>query len=186
VGRKLEQMITFGTMPERIALNYRMTAVTAAIAGVQFRRTPGYVDICMRSAEHYNAAVADTPLIQAQANPPGRVNTYHLWSATYEGDAQGLPMDDFIKVCEEKGFGCMWRYIQKAPYLFEVFQKPVAFGRGCPMQCPLRLRDAMYQPGRCPNAEDIMSKLLLVWTGGDPDAHKVSADKLREAVEAVG
>ena len=44
----------------------------------------------------------------------------------------------------------------------------------------------MYQPGRCPNAEDIMSKLLLVWTGGDPEAHKVSAERLREAVEAVG
>ncbi len=185
VGQRLEQMITFGTMPDRIALNYRITAVMAAIAGVQFKRAPGYVDICMRSAEHYNAAVADTDLIRAQVTPPGRVNTYHLWAATYEGDSQGLPLDDFIKVCEEQGFSCMWRYIGKAPYLFDVFQKPVAFGRGCPMQCPLRLRDVAYTPGLCPNAEDIMSKLALVWTGGDPDSHQAAADKLRAAIEAV-
>lgn len=185
VGKRLEQMITFGTMPERIALNYRITAVMAAIAGVQFKRTPGYVDICIRSAEHYNAAVADTNLILAQVTPPERVHTYHLWAATYEGDAKGLPMDDFIKVCEEKGFSCMWRYIQKAPYLYDVFQRPVAFGRGCPMQCPLRLRDVAYAPGLCPNAEDIMSKLLLVWTGGDPDAHKRAADNLRAAIDTL-
>jgi perosamine synthetase len=185
IGQRLSQMVTFGTMPERIALNYRMTGVIAAIAGVQLRRVPGYVDICMRSAEHYNAAVADTPLIQAQVNPPGRVNTYHLWAATFEGDSRGLPFDDFIKVAEEKGFACYWRYIQKAPYLYDVFQEPVAFGRGCPMQCPLRLRDAMYEPGHCPNAEDIMSKLLLMGTGGDVSAHEASAEKLRETIAAV-
>jgi hypothetical protein len=113
------------------------------------------------------------------------VHTYHLWAATYEGDAKGLPMDDFIRVAGEKGFSCMWRYIQKPPYLFDVFQKPVAFGRGCPMQCPLRLRDAQFAPGRCPNAEDIMSKLLLVWTGGDPDAHATAAERLQAAIAAV-
>ena len=185
VGRRLNEMITFGTMPDRVALNYRMTAVIAAIAGVQFKRLPSYVDICMRSAEHYNAAVADTDLIAAQVTPPGRVNTYHLWAATYEGESKGLPLDDFVRVAEEKGFSCMWRYIQKAPYLYDVFQQPVAFGRGCPMKCPLRLRDAMYEPGHCPNAEDIMSKLALVWTGGDPDSHEAAAAKLREAVEAA-
>lgn len=186
LGRRMTEMITFGTMPERIALNYRMTAIIAAIAGVQFRRAPGYVDICMESAGHYNAAVAGTELIQAQVTPPDRVNTYHLWAATYEGDRLGLPFDDFIRLAEEKGFSCYWRYIAKAPYLFEVFQQPVAFGRGCPTHCPLRLRDAMFQPGRCPNAEEIMSRLLLMGTGGDPEAHRAAADRLREAVEAAG
>ena len=185
IGQRLTEMVTFGTMPERIALNYRMTAVIAAIAGVQFRRVPGYVDICIRAAEHYNAAVADTPLIQAQVNPPGRVNTYHLWAATFEGESQGLSLDDFIKVAEEKGFSCYWRYIQEPPYLYDVFQKPVAFGRGCPMRCPLRLRDAMYEPGRCPNAEAIMSKLLLLSTAGEVSSHETAAEKLREAIAAV-
>jgi dTDP-4-amino-4,6-dideoxygalactose transaminase len=185
IGTRLDQMITFGTMPERIALNYRMTAVMAAIAGVQFSRTPMYVDICMRSAAHYNEALADTHLVRPQYTPDNRVNTCHLWAATWEGDAQGLPFDDLIRVAEEKGFSCMWRYLGKAPYLFDVFQEPIAFGRGCPMKCPLRLRDVSYEPGICPNAEDIMSKIMLVWTGGDPDGHRASADILREAVDAV-
>ena len=185
VGQRLTEMVTFGTMPERIALNYRMTAVIAAIAGVQFRRVPGYVDLCVRAAEQYNAAVAGTPLIQAQTTPPGRINTYHLWAATFEGEAQGLSFDDFIRVAEEKGFSAYWRYIENPPYLYDVFQQPVAFGRGCPMRCPLRLRDAMYEPGRCPNAEDIMSKLLLVYTGGEPSAHEAAADRLHEAIAAV-
>jgi len=185
IGERLTDMITFGTMPRRIALNYRMTAVIAAIAGVQFKRTPHYVDLCVRAAAHYNQAVAGGPLIAPQVTPPGRVNTYHLWAATFEGEDQGLPFDDFIKVAAEKGFSCMYRYIQKAPYLYDVFREPRAFGRGCPTQCPLRVRDAMFEPGRCPNAEDIMSKLLLVWTGGDPDAHQAAADNLHAAIEAV-
>lgn len=186
LGERMAEMITFGTMPERLALNYRMTAVTAAIAGVQFKRLPGYVDICQRSAAAYNEACGDGSLIQPQSNPPGRVNTYHLWTATFEGDRQGLDFDDFIRVATEKGFSCAWRYLGKAPYLFDVFQKPVAFGRGCPMQCPLRLRDARYEPGRCPNAEEIMSRLLLTGTGGDVDAHQAQAEKLHETIEAFG
>ena len=185
IGEGLKEMITFGTMPKRIALNYRMTAVIAAIAGVQFRRTPHYVDICMRSAQHYNAAVTGSPLIAPQATPAGRVNTYHLWAATFEGEAVGLSFDEFIRVAEEKGFGCMWRYIGRAPYLYDVFQGPRAFGRGCPMACPLRARDGMYEEGRCPNAEDIMSKLLLVWTGGDPDIHEAAATRLHDTIAAV-
>ena len=185
IGEKLEEMITFGTMPKRIALNYRMTAVIAAIAGVQFGRTPHYVDICVRSARHYNSAVAGSPLIVPQFTPAGRVNTYHLWAATFEGEQGGLGFDEFIRAAEEKGFSCMWRYIRKAPYLYDVFQGPRAFGRGCPMACPLRARDGMYGEGRCPNAEDIMSKLLLVWTGGDPDTHEAAAASLHEAIAVV-
>jgi dTDP-4-amino-4,6-dideoxygalactose transaminase len=173
-------------MPRHIALNYRMTAVTAAIAGVQFRRTPGYVDTCIRSAAHYNEAVSGSALIVPQRTPPDRTNTYHLWAATYEGDRLGLSFDEFQRLAEDRGFGCMWRYIQQAPYRYEVFQEPRAFGRGCPTRCPLRQRDAMFGEGQCPNAEDIMSRLLLVWTGGNPDDHARAAGKLREAIEAAG
>lgn len=186
VGKRLEQMITFGTMPERIALNYRITAVMAAIAGVQFRRTPQYVEMCVEAARQYNQAVAGSPLITPQAVPPNRVHTYHLWAATYEGDRQGLDFDDFIRLAQEHGFDCAWRYIQKPPYLFEVFQEPRAFGRGCPTHCPLRARDAMFYPGLCPNAEDIMSRLLLVWTGGDSEAHVRAAENLHAALQAAG
>jgi len=185
VGKRLEEMVTFGTMPERVALNYRMTAVIAAIAGVQFKRTPEYVDICVRSAAHYNAAVADTDLVAAQFVPEGRVNTYHLWAGTYQGDEKGLPMDDFIRICGEVGFSSYWRYIQKAPYLYDVFSEPKAFGRGCPTQCPLRARDAMYSEGQCPNAEWVMAHLLLNGTGGDPDYHAAAAESLRKAIDVA-
>lgn len=185
IGRRLEEMISFRMMPLRMALNYRMTAVTAAIAGVQFKRTPGYVDICIRSAKHYNEAVAGTDLVVPQVIPEGRVSAYHLWAATFEGERRDLSFDEFQRVAKEHGFSCGWRYIGKAPYLFDVFQQPVAFGRGCPMHCPLRARDVPYPEGLCPNAEEIMSRLLLTGTGGDPDDHARAAERLRRVIDAV-
>ncbi len=183
IGERLNEMITFGTMPKRIALNYRMTAVTAAIARVQLKKTPGYIDICVKSAQHFNDAVADTDLIVPQFVPEGRVNTYHLWAATYEGDDKGLSYDEFQRIAGEQGVNFMWRYIQKPPYLHDVIRQPIAFGRGCPLSCPLRARDAMYYEGLCPNAEEIMSRLMLAYTGGDPDVNAQTAEKLHKAIE---
>ncbi len=185
VGRRMNEMVTFGTMPKRIALNYRMTEVTAAIARVQLKKTPGYIDICIKSAGYYNDAVADTDLIVPQFVPEGRVNTYHLWASTYEGDEQGLSFDEFQRIAEEHDVSFMWRYIQKVPYLHDVIRQPIAFGRGCPIECPLRARDAMYYEGLCPNAEEIMSRLMLTSTGGNPDDHARTAENLRKAIEAA-
>ncbi|HJN18890.1 MAG TPA: DegT/DnrJ/EryC1/StrS family aminotransferase [Armatimonadota bacterium] len=183
VGERINDMVTFGTMPSRVALNYRITEVMSAIAKVQLGKTPGYVDICVRSANQFNDAVAGSPLIAPQITPEGRVNTYHLWAATYEGDDQGLPYDDFQRIAAEQGVNFMWRYIQQAPYLFDVIREPVAFGRGCPTQCPLRARDISYDEGTCPTAELIMDRIMLAYTGGDPDANAVTADGLRKALE---
>ncbi len=160
-----------------------MTAVTAAIARVQLKKTPGYIDICVKSAQHFNDAVADTDLIVPQFVPEGRVNTYHLWAATYEGDDKGLSYDEFQRIAGEQGVNFMWRYIQKPPYLHDVIRQPIAFGRGCPLSCPLRARDAMYYEGLCPNAEEIMSRLMLAYTGGDPDVNAQTAEKLHKAIE---
>jgi perosamine synthetase len=182
---KLDEMIGFGTMPRRISLNYRMTQVIAAIAGVQFKRAKGYVDMGVAAGELYNAAVADSPLIAEQVTPAGRVHTYHLWGATYEGDKHGLPFEEFKRIGEENGWVGWWGYISKVPYLHDVIGKPLAFGRGCPTACPQRGRDAMYEEGTCPNAEEIMPRFLLVWTGGDPVVHEQAADALRKTVEAA-
>ena len=186
VGTRLEEMVTFGTMPSRIALNYRITEVTAAIARVQLAKTPSYVDICVRSAKQFSRAVHGNALIREQAVPAERVNTYHLWAATYEGEDKGLSYDEFQRIAGEHGVHFMWRYIQKPPYLHDVIRKPNAFGRGCPVACPLRSRDAMYYEGACPTAEHIMSRLMLAYTGGDPDANAKIAENFHSALAAAG
>jgi hypothetical protein len=164
---------------------HHFSEVTSAIARVQLRTTPGYIDICVRSAEQFNEAVAGSDLVRPQAVPEGRVNTYHLWAATYEGDDQDLSYDDFQRIASQQGVNFMWRYIQEPPYLHDVIRQPVAFGRGCPIECPLRGRDAMYEKGTCPTAELIMSRLMLGHTGGDPDVNAKTADALARALEVV-
>ena len=34
-----------------------------------------------------------------QAGPEGRVNTYHIWTAIFEGDDHGISQEDFTSVC---------------------------------------------------------------------------------------
>ena len=55
----------------------------------------------------------------------------------------------------------------------------------CPWDCPAYGRRIEYRPGLCPNAEDIMSRFLLVGTGGDPDHHARAADNLHSAIQAA-
>ncbi len=171
---------TFGTIPSRIGWNYRLNEVVAAIGLVQLKRARHYVDICVESAGHYNAAVAGFEhLVAPQHVPAGRVNTYHIWAGLFEGDKAGVDYATFKQAHVDAGLSLNWGYIQKVAYLHPTIAEPVGYGKGCPRTCPYADRNPVYAPGLCPEAEDMMPRLILVGTGGDPDNHRRTAEKWR-------
>ena len=171
------------TFPE-LMWNYRMSELVAAVALVQLKRARTYVQQGIAAGKIYNDAVADIPWIRPQHCPPDRDNVYHLWAATFEGDRQGVDRATFARELEsvkiKGGFGL--GYIQKPAYLHDVIRKPLAYKHGCPIRPPYyQGRNANYENGLCPIAEDLMPRLILISTVGAPDDHRRNAEALRRA-----
>ena len=141
-----------------------------------------YVQQGIAAGNIYNQAVADISWIRPQHTPRDRTNVYHLWAATFEGDAHGIERTDFERALAgvkiKGGFGL--GYIQKPAYLHDVIRKPLAYKNGCPTHPPYYSGSAVrYEPGLCPVAEDLMPRLLLISTVGSVDDHRANADALR-------
>ncbi len=162
----MEEMITFGTVPARLGWNYRMNELVAAVGRVQLRRAPEYVRMCQRAAAHYNEAVAGCEWLVPQAGRPGRVNAYHIWTAIFEGEDQGISREQFTGACAEQGLSVRLGYIHRPAYAHE----PIA--------------QYLDEEPHCPVAEHLMPRLLMFGTGGDPQAHVVNAEKLAAVVDS--
>ena len=181
---RVRQFITFSTVPPALAWNYRMNELTAAVGRVQLTRAKDYVRYCQENARLYNEAVEGCEWIVPQATPEGRENAYHIWAAAFYGDRCGISIDQFRERCEQVGVSLSIGYIGKPAYLQPVINQPVAYGRGCPVQCPLGA-GVRYEEGLCPNAEELMGRLILIGAGGEREGHEANAEKLRQVIEAV-
>jgi dTDP-4-amino-4,6-dideoxygalactose transaminase len=166
----------------RLMWNYRLNEIVAAVGLVQLRRTQGYVESAIANAQLYSEAVKDAAWIRPQFVPSDRTHTYHIWTAAFEGEQSGIPLEQFKAAIADRGVGVNIGYIQKAPYLYDVYTAPLTYGRGCPMACPLQVSEAQYVEGQCPVAEDLMPRLLLIGTGGERSKHQENAEKLHEVI----
>ncbi len=160
----VNEMNTFGTVPPRLGWNYRMNEVVAAIGRVQLTRARGYVDMCIEGAAQYSKAVEGCEWLLPQINRPGRVNTYHIWTAIFEGDKYGISKEDFLQATADKGLGWSMGYIERPAYAHDCIAK------------------YLDREPYCPVAEYLMPRLLLTSTGGDPQSHVENAEKLAEVI----
>ena len=181
VKEAMYEVCHFGTIPARLSWNYRMNELIAAVGIVQLGRAKGYVDQCVANAEALSAAVADFEWIVPQHVPEDRTNAWHIWTALFEGDKVGIDYDEFKAACQEAEVSVNFGYIGKPAYLHDTLREPIAYGKGCPVYCPHAARKVVYEEGLCPVAEDIMPRLMLVYTGGDKDAIAAGAEKLHAA-----
>ena len=83
LNEQMRAIITFGAAPVRVANNYRMTELTAAVARVQMRRARGYVAEDRASAQLYAAAVEGCAWLRPQQAGADSVHSYHLWVAAF-------------------------------------------------------------------------------------------------------
>jgi len=182
----MNEICTFGTVPARIGWNYRMNEVVAALGIVQLGRARGYVERCVANAEALCEGVADFDWIVPQEVKPDRTSAWHIWTALFEGDKRGIDYDGFKAACQEEGVPVSFGYIGKPAYLQDTLREPKGYGRGCPVYCPHAAREVKYEEGLCPVAEDIMPRLMLIYTGGETEYFRSAAEKLHRAVARFG
>ncbi len=166
----------------RLVWNYRLNELVSAVGLVQLGRARGYVESGIANAQIYSDLVRDVEWIGQQHVPEDRTNSYHIWAGTFEGDEYGVSYDQFKAAVEEAGVNVMVGYIQTAPYLYPMYTEPLTYGRGCPIACPLQMRQMEYKEGLCPVAEALMPRILLIGTVGSREMHRENAEKLHQAI----
>ncbi len=160
----MQEMTTFGTVPARLGWNYRMNELVAAVGRVQLTRAREYVAMCRRSAAAYNRAVEGCEWLVRQADRPGRENTYHIWTAVFEGEQFGISCEQFEQALADHGLTLRLGYIGRPAYAHECIAQYLK-----------------HEPW-CEVAEHLMPRLVLVGTGGDPAAHEQAAERLAAVI----
>ncbi len=178
---------TFYSVAHGLHYNYRMNEQTAAIGLGQLQKAKAYVEELMEIGQMYNQAVADCPWLRAQSGPPEAVHTYHLWGCRFKGDAHGLSLEDFKRVLEEEKCSLSIGYTGMPAYKHPLIAQRLGYGKGCPLDCPLYQGPGnRYPDGLCPEAEDLMGRIVLAYTFGPKHEQQANAARLHTAAERLG
>jgi perosamine synthetase len=160
---------SFGRIPASLSWNYQMSGLVAALSIAQWPRVPDYVAEDMAYAKQYTQAVGNSPLLVPQRVLPGNVSSYHIWAAVFKGDEHGVAYEDFMG--KLRGFGGDYFLPSFIPtgtfglapspvYKYPIFREPIAYGKGCPVRCPLYTGHYDTSDGICPNAEYVVPRLF--------------------------
>lgn len=176
---QVRAVVTFGAAPERLAHNFRMNELTAAVARVQLRRARGYVAEDRASAQLYAKAVMGCAWLEPQQASADSVHSYHLWVAAFVPQADGPSLEEFKEACAAEEANFSFGYVGVPAYLHPVFSLGGSFGVSRdPQSQPLP-----YRRGWCPVAESLMPRLMITGISArDPDFHRCNAAALARAV----
>ena len=182
LAEQMRAIITFGAAPTRLAHNFRMTEMTAAVARVQLRRAPLYVGQDRASAQLYAAAVEGCAWLRPQQASPDSVHSYHLWVAAFAPQPDGPSLEEFKAACAAEDTAFSFGYVGVPAYLHPVFSLGGGYGVSrAPQSQPLP-----YRRGWCPVAESLMPRLMITGVSArDGDFHRRNADALQRAVQGL-
>lgn len=145
----------------RLASNYRMTELQAAILRVQLRRLPEHLDLRNKNARYLTEQLQSIPgIITQQRDSRVTIQGLYLYPFLYEEEHfEGLPRDMFARALKAEGMPVERAY--PALHEVEMFTERRFRPRGCPVDCP-------YYQGRFQlNPEDfpVSSRLSrqMVW-----------------------
>ncbi len=180
LAEQVRAIVTFGAAPTRIAHNFRMTEMTAAVARVQLRRARGYVADDRASAQLYaQAAEGCAWLAPQQANPDSN-HAYHLWVAAFVPQPGGPTLEEFKEACAAEEANFSFGYVGVPAYLHPVF----SLGGGYGVSRDPQSQPLPYRRGWCPVAESLMPRLMITGVSArEQDFHRRNADALRRAIE---
>lgn len=187
LAEELRQMCSRGSHAEKLTYiwNYRMTELVAAIALVQLDRTEDYVKESIENANIYNDMLKDCEWLEAQGGHEDSVNTYHLYAAAFYGDKHGITLDAFQKALSDTGCSLGFGYNNSQPaYLHPIFTEATAYDEtGCPIKCPFYKGTYKYKPGLCPNAEELMPRLMITGVFTAKENIERNAECLQQAIK---
>jgi len=177
---------TFHSVAHGLHFNYRMTEPIAALGLAQLERVQGYLAGLRQAAAVYDEAVSDCDWIVLQRGPDEAEHSFHLWRATFHGEAVGIPRNEFVRALQDEGCTVDVGYTKMPAYRHPLVAQRMGYGRGCPLDCPLYEGDGnRYPEGLCPNTEWLMPNIILGHTFKPDDEIAADAERLHRAVQRL-
>lgn len=142
-----------------LGYNYRMTNIQAALGIVQLKRLEEFNEKRIRNAEYLNRHLKVEGLI----TPHKERNVRHVYNQYVVKIENEFPMsrDEFMKYLQEKGIGCA------VHYPMPIYKQPL-------------YRKLGFNDVKCPNAEDLSSKVLSL-----PVHPALTKEDLKYIVEVI-
>lgn len=165
-------------------LNYRMTEMEAAVAGVQFRKLGSLNAARVRLAERLSRGLGELPGITPPAVEEGCTHVYYFHVSKYDARAAGLPRDLFVQAVAAEGFPIRAGYVTPI-YLEPMYQRRIGIGRdGFPFSTHPR-QNVSYAPGICPTVERLQDSDLFLTNFIHPPLGEDDMDAFVEACRKV-
>ena len=179
-----------GESPKFMTLNYRMTAVTAAIGLAQLEKVDDIVrNTYNKTLAILNDAIKGCRWLKPRLLPSEAKVAGYWFACAWEGDKYGLDYNKFKKLNEEMKIGLRFGFNEYAPYEFDFFRLSSAYNHpDCPIRCPIYTAKSAYRykRGLCPNVEDVMPRLVTVrLIFLSIEEAKQMAEKLHEVIRVM-
>jgi dTDP-4-amino-4,6-dideoxygalactose transaminase len=173
-----------GTVPAYMTLNFRMNEVTAAVGMGQLERVDAYLEEYKANLRIYNEAIRGCKWLRPRRVPKEAVQAGYWWSCRFDGEKHGLSYDRFKQVVTELALPIRCGYTGAAAYTFDFFKVSTAYNQpDCPVRCPYYKSDYRYHEGLCPQAEELIPRLVAGKIIEEPpDEIKRRADLLHKAI----
>jgi perosamine synthetase len=107
-----------------LAMNYRMTELTGAVALAQFEKLPAMVKARVTMAERLTQKIEGLPGVKPPKKTPGCAPVYWRYALRVDRNA-----DAFGAKLKEAGIFCAPRYVQKLAFECEVLRDQRTFGK---------------------------------------------------------
>jgi dTDP-4-amino-4,6-dideoxygalactose transaminase len=141
----------------RLGWNYRMTEIQGALGRVQLKKLDGYIRTRNENAEYLSKAIAqldgiDPPYIPDYCDP-----AFNYWIGRIHPKKIGLDKDQFISKFPKSKV-----LYPKPLYETKLFQKKIAYPRGCPWSCPFYGKDTDYTKLKLPIVEKVTKEIFAL------------------------
>ena len=183
LAAELNKRIIFGSTPEVLSSNYRMTELQAAVGVAQLKKVQGYIDEYREGCTYLENAIKDCTWLDARYMLPDSDVIPYSWSCFFYGERSGVSYDVFKAALKQSGARFGTGYLQVPPYQYAYLREPFAYGnKGCPYKCNYYDGAVEWEKGLCPNAEAILPRIVHINAMCDKEISAQNAEALRKAI----
>jgi len=166
-----------------LGMNYRMTEVTAAIGLEQLKKLRGAVEKRRNSAKRLISQIEGIRGLTLPIPPKGVKHSYWQFPLMVEKTMRASPKE-FYDALAAEGIPGSYTYIEEPMYLKAPLREKRTYLRSKhPFDCPAYGRNVEYHAGLCPNAEEVLKRLIVIpWNEG---YGRDDVDDIAEAITKV-
>ncbi len=182
-GEVVVEEFNLSNLANTFGSNYRMTEIEASIARVQLGRLPGLFEHRARLARYLTKKLAGYSLIEMPHLEPDVTSAYYVFAVKLSPEL-GISRSVFTQALNAEGIPFGEGYV-KPIYLQPMYQKRIAYTRGCPWTCNHYAGSVSYAPGLCPVAERMYERELILAALCHPPQTEADMDDVARVFDKV-